>query len=201
MRYRLHRYEGFIREQEETGPVPYVPDESVSAEAEEKKRETLKELQQRMNEYRSVKNRLETAFKRAGEDRNYDIDKEVSIIHGNRQNTEDRNPLVMALEQVLRAQLRITRAERKMAEDVNTKTELESKLRELKGMSPEDRVAKDSHKETIDRLTEEINELNRQISDNSQIKELKDKFKEAEESMKELFEKEKEKLDNMMRES
>jgi prefoldin subunit 5 len=194
---KIYSYVQFLREQEEQEEqveVPVTPDMDTQREAEEKKAETLKDLQKRMQDYKTVKPRLESAFKKAGEDPNYDIEKEVLSIHGGDRRSEDRNPLVTALEQVLRAQLRITRAERKRVEDVNKKTKLEAQLRSVTEYTPDAKDAKLKQDETVARIKDGISELNKSISDNQNITDLKNKFKEAQDSMEELFQKEEERL-------
>lgn len=198
-RYRLHRYDGFIREQEETdtGPVPYIPDSDAQKEAEDEKRVRLQELKQRMGDYLSIKGRLETVFNTATKDPNYDLEKELSSIHSNKRNVDERNPLVTALEQVLRVKLKITKVERKVAKDVDTKTGLETKTRDMKSLTPEDKVVQDTQKETIDKLTKEVAKLGTEINAGRNISKLKDDLKKAEDTMKELFDREKELLDSM----
>ena len=199
MKYRIYKYVEFLREQEETdnGPVPYVPDSDAQKEAEDDKRTRLQELNQQMRDYLSVKGRLENAFNMATKDPGYDLEKELTSIHGNKRNTDERNPLVTALEQVLRIKLKITNVERKVAKDVDTKTELETKLRDMKSLTPEDKIVQDTQKETIDKLTKEVSKLGTEINMGRNISALKSDLKNAEDTMKEVFDREKELLDSM----
>jgi hypothetical protein len=163
----------------------------VKKDAEEIKAENIKELDKKIQDYKTIKPRLETAFKKAGEDPGYDIEKEVLSIYGNKP----KNSIASELERYLRLELDLKKKEIKKINDVQKKTELESELINIKQYTPDGKDAKKKQEETVARKKDDIKKLDKNISDtNMEITDLNKKLSDAKKSKDEVFKKEDEKM-------